>query len=604
MNKYSRFLKPEVFFLFTSLFLGIAYSIVIPYGAGFDEETHLVRIFDISGGNLIPNRPISAGNYTFSEFYSLSYQRRPIQTPASDLFSTQIINQKPNWQNMSSGHTESTYLPFMFFPEAIVAGIGWRVFNFPLIPVIILMRIIGLFTYVGLSYLSIRLLPAGKWVLTVLLLAPIALFQASTLNGDHFTIAASALFIAYLIKLLSKDKPISNKEALHLSILVILIGLTKPGTIILLPALLLIFWRKYSSKFSPLIIILSTIFAIGISIYWSSIAVLYTTYLPSGATRADQIKLIMSNFSDFIRVYFLGSIQLLPRFFTDWVAEYGYWVGKVPWPVFFFFVFSLTLAFITEGKSNILNKTQRVVLSFLGLVCLGIMASIKMIWNYDPGGTVLDTQGRYFLPFAPLVLLSFVGLFRISPTWQKRAIVGSITCLLVSLAFYSYGIYRTYYTTCVFAVDSNHPCVLPVYRNLETNNPNPVPLGLDKVISQTFEPECNSIRAIKVYVLRNDQEQGYLTLNLLDKNNQIVDTSEIYLKSIENQKNISFNFPETPVNPGEQYMFSMQIISVPSAVIELWGVHQNVYPFGEFLINNSPDPAVSDLYFKYECSKK
>lgn len=604
MKRFFIILKPEVFFIFASLLFGIAFSIFIPYGAGFDEETHLVRIFDISGGHLIPNRPTSAGNYTFSEFYSLSYQRRPIQTPASDNFTSEIITLKPNWKNMSSGHTESTYLPIMFFPEAIVAGVGWRVFNFPLIPTIIIMRIIGLITYTGLCYCSIRLLPAGKWVMTILLLAPMALFQASTLNGDHFTIAASALFIAYLIKILTKHAPIHNKEVFLLSCTVLLIGIAKPGTIILLPALILLFWQKFRSKFSPLLIIFSAIISILISFYWSSIAVLYTTYLPSGATRADQIKLIMSNLPDFIRVFASGSIQLLPRFFTDWVAEYGYWVGKVPWPVYFFFVFSLALAYFTEGKSNVFSKTQRVGLTFVGLVCLGIMAAIKLIWNYDPSGTVFDTQGRYFLPFAPIVLLAFVCIFKISKIWQERAIIGCVFCLLVSLVFYSYGICRTYYTTCVFAVDNNHPCVLPIYRNLETNNPIPVLLGVNKVVSQSFIPECKSIRAIDIQVLNNDQKQGYISLNLVDNDNQLVDHSEINLESIENQKQISFTFSDIPVNPNGQYRFSLRVYSDISAQIELWGVHDNVYPFGELLINNSPDPHVSDLYFKYECSTK
>ena len=48
------FFNPASIFLILGLLVGCLYCIVIPYGAGFDEEAHIVRIYDISGNNMLP----------------------------------------------------------------------------------------------------------------------------------------------------------------------------------------------------------------------------------------------------------------------------------------------------------------------------------------------------------------------------------------------------------------------------------------------------------------------------------------------------------------------------------------------------------------------
>lgn len=605
MKNLSKFFKPEIIFVVISLLFGIVFSIAIPYGAGFDEETHLVRIFDISGGNLIPNRPTSDGNYTFSEFYSLSYQRRLIQTPATDQFSTTSLTIKPNWQNMSGGHTESTYLPIMFFPEAVIAGLGWRVLNLPILPVIFLIRIIGLLVYISLSYFAIRLLPMGKWVITILSLTPMAIFQASTINGDHFTIAVSSLYIAAVLNIFHKVEPLKWKDAILVSCCSLLLGFAKPGTIILLPLLLILVKRRSSSKKIPLLILFSVVISIVISLYWSSLAVLFTTYLPSGATRADQIKLILNNFSDFIVVFIKGSFQLLPRYFSDWVAEYGYWVGKVPWPVYLFFVLSLIFSFLTEKKNYAIKKEYRLFLFLLGFICLGIMAAIKIIWIYTPGQINVDTQGRYFLPFVPLVFFSFLGLINTKPSWQTKAMVGCTALIFATLFFYGIGLFRTYYTTCVFPVSSSTPCTLPIYRNLDTDHPIKVPLEKGKVISQTFSPRCEVINAIDVQTMDSAHfSKGTLFIEVYDPAGKLIGKSSIDLNSSEKINKIHFILSNISVKNQSGYSFNLTINTKDSSTINLWGIPNDIYQDGQLLIDKRPMQNASDLYFRYECSSQ
>ncbi|MDO9120401.1 MAG: hypothetical protein Q7U31_01360, partial [Anaerolineaceae bacterium] len=71
--------------LITGFCLGILFCIFIPYGAGFDEEQHMLRIYDLSGFNILPNQEPGNKTLGISEIFTLSYQRRYFQSSAIDL---------------------------------------------------------------------------------------------------------------------------------------------------------------------------------------------------------------------------------------------------------------------------------------------------------------------------------------------------------------------------------------------------------------------------------------------------------------------------------------------------------------------------------------
>ncbi|MEW6094196.1 MAG: DUF2142 domain-containing protein, partial [Chloroflexota bacterium] len=182
--------QQEFILISVGLLIGLLFSIFIPYGAGFDEETHTIRTVNICQLNLIPNQ----GNpKTLRQLYDYSYQRRYFQTPAFDQFESEIFLAPADW-GTGLGSTFSTYFPVNLFIPAVIATIFLLGFNLPLLPVIILMRFSGFMFYLVACYLTLRLLPLGKWVFLVIAFTPMALFQAATINGDSFTIACSYLF--------------------------------------------------------------------------------------------------------------------------------------------------------------------------------------------------------------------------------------------------------------------------------------------------------------------------------------------------------------------------------------------------------------------------
>ncbi len=600
---HSLFIKPEIIFLIIGFMAGIPLSIFIPYGAGFDEESHLVRIYDLSRGNLIPNRPNDKG-IAFIEFYSLSYKRRYLETPADNLFDAENFFLTADRYNATDAQNHSTYSPFVFLLEAGIALFSWNVLNLPILPVIILMRIAGLCLYLFLGYFTIRKIPGGKWLMTVLLLAPMAIYQASTLNGDRFTIAATFFFIAIVLMTFAKKDPINLKETLLLILASLLVGVSKPGTIVVFPLLLILINHRYEKKSYPWLLFGGVLISILYSIGWSELAVLDTTVQSTGTTRAYQMGLILQNLPDFLRVYFVGVINLIPKYYTDWVAEYGYWLGTVPWPVYVFFPISLLLAYFAEGKAEFLNKKTRWIIFLTGVFCLGLMASVKFIFAYVPGQLYFGSQGRYFLPFAPLVLLAFIGLIEAPLKWRKTAAISTIIFIVAALGLYGYGIHRTYYTTCVYEVDANHPCTLPVYINLDTENPVNVDLNAGSVFEQSFDPECGPVDSIDVYVLNvSGVLDGSIKLKFYDPDHVLLAESEVPISDLRIGQQNQFKFSPVNVVGNQKYSFTLELTDDSPATVTLWGVAEDKYSKGELLVNGESSNAVSDLYLQFECPR-
>ena len=181
-------LTPGILFLLVGILVGGAYCVFIPFGAGFDEETHLARIWEISSLHLLANDS-GKGDTLFvpGTFFDLSYQRRYFLSPALNLLQAPLVNQTIDHNSIILYGTRSVYPPNIFFPQALVVGVAWRLFDLPIVPVNIVARLAGLLIYLAGGYFTIRFLPVGKWVMFALAVSPMALFQAATLNADGYT---------------------------------------------------------------------------------------------------------------------------------------------------------------------------------------------------------------------------------------------------------------------------------------------------------------------------------------------------------------------------------------------------------------------------------
>src|ERR1044071_1862749 len=96
----------------------------------------------------------------------------------------------------------------------------------PALPVLYTCRFAGLLSYLILIWLALRWIPFGKWILVVLALSPMALFQAATVTPDAISNGIGFLFIAGTLQL-AKSEEIDWKKCGTLILLVSLLFLAK-----------------------------------------------------------------------------------------------------------------------------------------------------------------------------------------------------------------------------------------------------------------------------------------------------------------------------------------------------------------------------------------
>ena len=597
--------KPEVLLLVIGLLVGLLFCVFIPYGAGFDEEAHTIRFFDISGLHFVPNRGVENGDYTLSEFYTLSYQRRYFETPAFDQFAADSFLAKANWQNMVDGNTRSTYFPLLYFPQAIIAGIFWRIFDWPILPGILAMRICGLLIYLFFCFLTLKNLPFGKLVFLVLALAPMALYEASTINADLITNAVSFLFIGYLLKIIAeKDVPVNSKKTLTIILLTLAVGCVKPGTFFVLLLLVMLKRNKFTSKKARWWIAGSAIFSLLIMVIWAFVAVVNYRYYNTDRTLMSQIMLVIKNLPDFIPGFLKGFFLSLGADYKDWVGAYGYWAGQVPVLTYIFFPLALLLAVIAEVRNKQISGPARAAIFIIGVVCLMGIGSYQFVMGYQPGLATGGAMGRYFTPFAPLLFLASAGIFTLNEPARKAAGWLSAVLLIATLAVYGAGIYRTYYTKCVYAVSASQPCTLPVYKNLDLANPFTAAVNVQTQVRQSFIPQCKEISAVKVRVLKvQGERQDKLTFSLLNQAQQPLFSKEIKLAGLQANEEIELPTPYK-IPAGESALWlqlSLGSTASPAAEVDLLGrLNAKIYPDGRLLFNQQEQDG--DLYFQYTCA--
>jgi len=213
MKKSSNWIfQPQNIFLIFSLLVGIALVFITPLGAGFDEDTHIARIWEISRFKFIPNQLLGQGPNFPQVFYKLSYRQKEIIHPIGINFYKENADLIIDWNNMINHQTRSLYFPLVYIPQAFIMGLFGRLLDTPVIILYFLLRLSYLFLYIVLVYWAIKIIPFGKNLLALFAFAPMAIIQASIVSPDAISNGISFLFIAWIFYLIKqKEGPLSKK---------------------------------------------------------------------------------------------------------------------------------------------------------------------------------------------------------------------------------------------------------------------------------------------------------------------------------------------------------------------------------------------------------
>lgn len=462
IKKYN-FLKLEYIFLITFMLFGMAFITTTPPGQNPDEAPHVFRIWQFSEGNLlsdinptteevggmIPDGVMDvfrvAGSVpdnsfdTSYKFNNIDYERlRNNEINSEEAF------QKFPGSALYSPTAYSTLIPTVWLGNLL---------NLPFIYTLYLMRIVSLITLAILLFLSIRIIPFGKWAIFTVSLLPSTVAQGAAITADGAIIGIGILLLSYTLKIALSDTKPSLLNSIFIFIMISFIAMAKTtyAPLALLVLLIPAFNKKARDRKSISVILLPVIFAATLSIAWLKL----TSYVGhnGGPNTNDtlQIEYLLSSPFNFVPIMYETFFTTKTFSLTGLFGNFGWKTAPLPDIILILLTASVVLAtLINSGRDKSLNKynieTLRlyrlILLATFSVIIFGISLSLYIYFAPLGNDTITGIQGRYFIPLLPLILLAFYG----NRVRDQRAVkIFIATVLLASLFVAIYTAYSRYY---------------------------------------------------------------------------------------------------------------------------------------------------------------
>lgn len=435
IEKAFKYIIPIIFCLF---------FIIMPIFRNHDEDSHWLRIYDISNGNLIV--PTKYGQY-FKENAS-NYAATKVPTAVfrivnreltaghnlQELYKFQIDEENTTFVSLQ---TECLYSPLQYIPQVLGVQIAKLFTNRPLI-MAYMARIVNMLFSITVLYFAIKLMPFGKKVFLVVMSIPIAVEGFTSLSSDAMINSVSMLFVAYIFNIIfNKNKEIITlKDKIILGVLALTIALCK---IVYLPLVLLLvllpkekFKKSNKDKIITLIIII--LIATIANLVWLYISSQYLAEWKDGRSIIQFNKLI-SDPIGYVEMV-LHTINLYWGRYIN--STFGGELGLNEhvlinnFTPYIFLILCVFLGLFDKDLKGRLTLFQIIVIGLVIISIIGlIFTSLYLQWTPVEDTSIAGVQGRYFIPILPL-LIFLLSKAKTSSEYSEDKIL-KFTCIAILL---------------------------------------------------------------------------------------------------------------------------------------------------------------------------
>ncbi len=472
-----RGLLPLFIFLITAIPTGTYLVFNVPAMWAPDGGAHVARVFQIAeggvrpvfinhehgggyGGNIplnvidlknlelgfVGQSPAGPGQETTSKILT-SQDKQQIA-----LVSSQKISKKVE---LISYVNSAAYSPVAYAPSVIGVYTGIHL-NLNLGHTLLLAQMLGFGAFILCAGYGLYTLRNSqlKWVVFVVSLLPVVVFQSSTITADSFLISVSILFGSIIIKGLSANEKLTILDKVLLFICVLLLPLIK-SVYFLLVFLILIFPRRHwKTSLGYWIPVASSLVVsmIGFGIWsdWTN-----DVALSNGLVRGD----MQWTYGDanvqrhFVLTHPLGYLHALvdsmlygSKFYMDTLfGWFGFTYLPIPGLSEVTGYLSLGLSFLLVGKVKFQKHVSSALLVAVTATALAIFTALYVYYTPPRSTEIQGVQGRYFLP---LIILTIPALASLFPNVRiKEEGVDTAKIILVAMmvfctvfAIYRYGL--------------------------------------------------------------------------------------------------------------------------------------------------------------------
>lgn len=409
---------PERSFLFLSILFGLLFTFITPPLHVTDEPAHFYRSYHLSEGNLYGKKENnSSGDYLPSSLKFLAmevvrdipfhYENKLSPDTLLAQFSRPL---NPDDREFADFRGSVVYSPVPYLPQVIGVSIGRLLTASPIV-IFYLGRLANLIVWISLTYFAIRITPVFKWVFLLLALTPVSITLGASLSADAFTHGLSFLIIGTFLYL--SIGPVQTMQRRHFAVLIlfaILLGLSKQVYVLLIGLYFLIpvkkvgSWKRY--LFWSVILFLSALLPM---ILWtlSVRGLVLANEVELAPQPAEQVRLILEKPLRYLKVLY-RSIRTQEEFIIHtYVGILGWTDTPLP-PGWYtsFVVAALGSALLDQSINKRVSLSNKLVLGLTFAAGVFSLAMISYVMWSSPGAAHINgLQGRYFIPFAPLLLL-------------------------------------------------------------------------------------------------------------------------------------------------------------------------------------------------------
>lgn len=315
----------------------------------------------------------------------------------------------------------SNHLPVATTPAAhFVPALGItvaRFFSLNNLWVLYLGRLFNMCFLIAMVWMAMRRLPFGKEILFGVALLPMTVHLSASYSYDVLIIGGIAYFTAICLDLAYRAERVRFVDVVLLVVIMAAVGPCKIVYAVFMGLCLLIPVRKFGGWGKWL---LAAVCVLGA---WAAAMVLINGQTVASYATESQKYIDWAGEAG----YSLGmvihqpvnTLQLIYRTIV-WQAEHyhltmiGAWLGNLdtvldtPYVVVVLLTGGLLcLAFRKPGEQLIITGPRRIWILFLCLACAGGMAfTMLLAWTPVSSKVICGVQGRYFLPFLPVLLMA------------------------------------------------------------------------------------------------------------------------------------------------------------------------------------------------------
>lgn len=344
-----------------------------------------------------------------------------------------------NGASVSSLYPPVVTTPLAYVPQAAGIFVA-RLFGMGTVPLLYLGRLCNLLFFVLMTWLAMRRLPFGREVLFGVALLPMTLHLSASYSYDVIILGCMFYFTAACLDLAYAKERVRLLDVAALMALMAVAGPCKMVYAVMMGLCLLIPARKFGGWRNWALSALAVGGAWAVSMY-----LVNSQVLASYATETEAYVQWAGEPGYSLALLLHQPIRLAQMFYQTilWQAEHyhltmiGAYLGNldkvldVPYPV----VAALTLcllglAFKKPGEPLVISKGQR---AWICVVCAGCaaatLASMLIAWTPISSKVITGVQGRYFLPFLPVLLMALKNGTVVLTKDKNRSILYLMCCL-------------------------------------------------------------------------------------------------------------------------------------------------------------------------------